>query len=233
MAPFPNSSEGPAETHVEEWRTAMNGRKMSKVAGKKIGNANAYEVLRNEEDEEEGEETHVEKENGKVGDFKEKEIVEVKDYHVDNVSIESLDSKISEAISQDSIYVPMDGRVHRVVETNFYTQGNTKAVSKWTQLKEKVQNCEEDIENKDLAINHAELINCVNINQAKHLLENNRETFEWYEDVVQELNEEKAIAISEKEILMEGVEVLQKDNRKLQQQVEIYKQLCKLREVIK
>ena len=84
-----------------------------------------------------------------------------------------------------------------------------------------------------MAINHAELIDHVNINQAKHLLKNNRETFEWYEDVVQELNEEKAIAISEKEILMEGVEVLQKDNRKLQQQVEIHKQLCKLREVIK
>ena len=73
-------------------------------------------------------------------------------------------NRCSEVISQDSIYVPKDGKDYRAVETDFYVQGNPKAARKWTQLEEKVQNLENEIVTKDMAIHYAALMNYLDSN---------------------------------------------------------------------
>ena len=116
----------PAVTSLEGWRKVITGRKVTKAAGTNTQYRNKYEVLRYEGEEENGER---DEEEGEKMEIKAVEAIsEDKDYHVDTVSEESLDSAISEVISQDSIYVPMDGKDYRVVETDFYVQGNPKAV---------------------------------------------------------------------------------------------------------
>ena len=88
------------------------------MAGTNTQYRNKYEVLRYEGEEENGER---DEEEGEKTEIKAVEAIsEDKDYHVDTVSEESLDSAISKVISKESIYVPMDGKDHCIVETDFY-----------------------------------------------------------------------------------------------------------------
>ena len=112
--------------------------------------------------------------------------------------------------------------------TDFYIEGNQKAVRKWTQLEEKVKNADKVIENKEMAMHYAELINYTNRNQSKSMLKHNRDRVKWYEDLVQKLIEEKETLEREKNTSYECCMELQNIILKKEKQVEVYKQLCEI-----